>query len=157
MKGKRSLSDTVSFLCATMCGVGYTPICPGTAASLLAIIPFLFIKSSLAYLIFTLAVVVISFPVSNRSEKMFGEKDSKKIVIDDFAGMLITYLWIPKTAAFIVCGFFVFRMIDVLKVPPANKIEKLPGAKGVVGDDIVAGIYANIILQIARLAVNIFS
>ena len=157
MKGKRSLSDTVSFLCATMCGVGYTPICPGTAASLLAIIPFLFIKSSLAYLIFTLAVVVISFPVSNRSEKMFGEKDSKKIVIDDFAGMMITYLWIPKTAAFVVCGFFVFRMIDVLKVPPANKIEKLPGAKGVVGDDIVAGIYANIILQIARLAVNIFS
>ena len=113
MKGKRSLSDTVSFLCATMCGVGYTPICPGTAASLLAIIPFLFIKSSLAYLILTLAVVIISFPTSNRSEKIFGEKDSKKIVIDDFAGMLITYLWIPKTAAFVVCGFFVFRMIDM--------------------------------------------
>ena len=157
MKEKRSLSDTVSFLCATMCGIGYTPVCPGTAASLIAIIPFLFIKSSVVYLIFTLFVIVASFPVSNRSEEIFGEKDSKKIVIDDFAGMLITYLWIPKTAAFIICGFFVFRMIDVLKVPPADKIEDLPGAKGVVGDDIVAGIYANIILQIARLAVNIFS
>jgi phosphatidylglycerophosphatase A len=157
MNKKRSLSDTVSFLCATMCGVGYTPVCPGTAATLFAIIPFLLIKSSLVYLILTIAVTIISFPVSDRSEEIFGEKDSKKIVIDDFAGMLITYLWIPKTAAFVVCGFFVFRMIDVLKVPPADRIEKFPGAKGVVGDDIVAGIYANIILQIARLLVNIFS
>lgn len=86
---------------------------------------------------------------------MFGEKDSKKIVIDDFSGMLITMLFIPASLPFIFCGFFLFRALDMVKIPPANIIEKCHGAKGIVGDDIIAGIYANLILHLVRLALKI--
>jgi phosphatidylglycerophosphatase A len=95
--------------------------------------------------------------LSGDAEKILKQKDSKRIVIDDFAGMLITYLFIPYDIRFVVCGFFLFRMFDVLKIPPANKIEKCKGALGVVGDDVVAGVYANIVLQLTRILLNIIS
>ena len=156
MKDK-SLLDKISLMLATLFGVGFTPLCPGTASCLVAVLIFLLISNPIYFLIFTIFSLIISFPASARAEKIFKIKDCKKIVIDDFSGMLITLTLIPKRIEFIIPAFFLFRMLDMLKIPPADKIERIDGAKGIVGDDLVAGIYSNLILQVVRLLLKIFS
>ena len=69
-------------------------------------------------------------------------------------GFLITMLWLPKTTLFIVLGFFLFRFFDIVKPPPIRILERVKGGYGVVLDDVLAGIYANIILQIVHLIVK---
>ena len=103
--------------------------------------------------------MLIAFLVSGRAEKLFGKKDCKYIVIDDFSGMLIVFLCLPHTAApiFIPAVFFLFRMLDMLKIPPANIIERYEGAKGVVGDDVVAGLYSLVVIQAVRAILAIIS
>ncbi|MBU1121416.1 MAG: phosphatidylglycerophosphatase A [Candidatus Omnitrophota bacterium] len=147
---KLLLRDKVCVWITSIFGIGYSPFFPGTLACVVAVFIFILIKNSSSFVVFTAISVVVSFLLSSRAEKIFNEKDSKKIVIDDFAGMLITMLFIPHTPQFIFCGFFLFRALDMIKIPPADKIEKYHGALGVVGDDVVAGIYANIILHLVR-------
>ncbi len=154
---KLALRDKAVLSLASLFGTGYTPVCPGTASCVLAVLIFVLIKSPVVFLIITLFSIVISFPISTRAEKILGEKDCKIIVIDDFSGMLLTFLFIPHDLKFIVSGFFLFRMLDMLKIPPANILERYEGGKGVVGDDLVAGIYANFILQTVRLLLATFS
>lgn len=149
--------DKITLVLATLFGVGFISFCPGTAACIVAILVFLLIKNSFYFLFFTLISLIVSFPLSIRAEKIFGEKDCKIIVIDDFSGMLVTFLFIPHDIRFIVSGFFLFRLLDMLKIPPADKIEHLGGGQGIVGDDLIAGIYANLILQAVRLLMKIFS
>jgi len=157
MMKKRLLLDRVHLAIATLFGVGYTPLCPGTAACVAAVPIFFLLSNPVHFFIFTLFSVIISFPVSDRAEEIYGVKDCKKIVIDDFCGMLITLILIPKRIEFIISAFFLFRMLDMIKIPPANKIERLKGARGIVGDDLVAGIYANLILHAVRLLLKISS
>ncbi|MBN3040703.1 MAG: phosphatidylglycerophosphatase A [Candidatus Omnitrophica bacterium] len=149
---KLSKKDTIVVLISTLFGVGYTPLCPGTASCVVAVALFILIKSRIVFFFVTLASTIIAFLICTRAEKIFAEKDSKKIVIDDFSGMLITYLFLPKdiNILFIPAGFFLFRMLDMLKIPPADKIESLPGAKGIVGDDVAAGIYSLLVIQAVR-------
>ena len=136
---------------STLWGVGYTPLMPGTASCLVAVFAFVILKSSFLFFTLTVVAIILAFKYCGRAEEILKEKDSKYIVIDDFSGMLLTYLFIPADIRFIICGFFLFRMMDMLKVPPAHRIEKLPGAKGIVGDDLIAGVYANLLLHFARL------
>jgi len=157
MMKRTGLSKNILVAITTLFGVGYCPGIPGTAASVVAVLVFILIKSPIYYLIFTLFSIAVAFLLSTPAEKVFGVKDCKKIVIDDFSGMLLSLLFIPKTIELVIPAFFLFRMFDMLKVPPANKIEQFPGAKGIVGDDLVAGIYANLAIQIVRLALKILS
>ncbi|NQT28820.1 MAG: phosphatidylglycerophosphatase A [Candidatus Omnitrophica bacterium] len=152
---KRSLVDKISLMLATLFGVGLTPLIPGTASCVIAVLVYLLIGSPTHFLVFTIFSLIISFPTSSRAEKIFKIKDCKKIVIDDFSGMLITLIFIPKRVEFIIPAFFLFRMLDMLKIPPADKIERFSGAKGIVGDDLVAGLYSNLILQAVRLLLKI--
>ncbi|MCK4912734.1 MAG: phosphatidylglycerophosphatase A [Candidatus Omnitrophica bacterium] len=156
MVKKKSLVDNISLQLATVFGVGLTPFMPGTAGCIIAVLVFLLIGNPTHFLIFTIVSVIISFPVSSRAEKIFKIKDCKKIVIDDFSGMLITFLYVPKKIEFIIPAFFLFRMLDMIKIPPANKIECIHGAVGVVGDDLVAGIYSSLIIQAVILLLKIF-
>ena len=80
-----------------------------------------------------------------------GRKDDRRIVIDEMMGFFVTMLWLPRTVFFIVIGFFLFRFFDILKPPPIRRLENIQGGFGVVLDDVVAGIYANIALQLVRL------
>ncbi len=153
----KSLFDKINLSIATLFGVGFTPLCPGTASCLVAVLVFLILGNSIYFFLFTLLSLILSFPASARAEEIFGVKDCKRIVIDDFSGMLITLLFIPKRVEFIISAFFLFRMLDMLKIPPADRMERLKGARGVVGDDLVAGIYANLILQVVRLLLKISS
>ncbi len=154
---KKSLFDKINLAIATLFGVGYTPLCPGTASCVVAVAVFILLGNPVHFLVFTIFSIIISFPTSSKAEELFGIKDCKKIVVDDFVGMLVTLILIPKRIEFIISAFFLFRMLDMLKIPPANKLERLRGARGIVGDDLVAGIYANLILQAVIFILKIFS
>lgn len=80
---------------------------------------------------------------------MLGEHDSGEIVIDEVVGMLIALLWIPPTFPNLAIGFLLFRVFDIVKVWPASTIDRrVPGGVGVVLDDVVSGIYANLLMQL---------
>ncbi|MGZ3514578.1 MAG: phosphatidylglycerophosphatase A family protein [Thermodesulfobacteriota bacterium] len=141
-------------LLATGCGVGNSPIAPGTLGTLLAIPVYYFLSniSSPLYEITLIGFFFLSVWISENAEIFFGKKDDQRIVIDEIVGFLITMLWVPKTLPFIIMGFFLFRFFDILKPFPIRRMErKLKGGFGVVLDDVAAGVYANIILHLIYL------
>jgi phosphatidylglycerophosphatase A len=136
---------------ATGFGVGYSPIAPGTLGTLIAIPVYYFLSAipSPIYEITLIAFFFLSVWISENAEIFFGRKDDPRIVIDEMMGFLVTMLWIPKTNFFIITGFFLFRFFDILKPFPIRRLERrYRGGFGVVLDDVMAGVYANIILQI---------
>jgi phosphatidylglycerophosphatase A len=136
---------------ATAFGVGFSPIAPGTLGTLVAIPIYYFLSEipSPLYEITLIGFFFLSVWISQNAEIFFGKKDDQRIVIDEIIGFLITMLWVPKTIRFIIIGFFLFRFFDILKPFPIRRLEKgFKGGFGVVLDDVVAGIYANIILRL---------
>jgi phosphatidylglycerophosphatase A len=136
---------------ATGLGVGHSPIAPGTLGTLVAIPVYYFLSNiaSPTYEITLIGFFFLSVWMSENAEIFFGKKDDPRIVIDEMMGFLITMLWVPKTTQFILFGFFLFRLFDILKPFPIRRLEKrLKGGFGVVLDDVMAGIYASIILHL---------
>ncbi|MDD5194119.1 MAG: phosphatidylglycerophosphatase A [Candidatus Omnitrophica bacterium] len=152
-----SLSDKICLSITSVAGIGYMPFASGTWACLAAVYFFALIKTRFYFFIATIITIILSYLCCSRAENIYGEKDSKKIVIDDFAGMLISLLFIPRDFKFVVIAFFLFRALDLIKIPPANRLEECPGACGIVGDDVVAGLYSCFILGGVRAALKIFS
>ena len=136
---------------ATGFGVGFSPIAPGTMGTLVAI-PVYVLLSQIPFPLYELTLVTFFFFsswISENAEKHFGKKDDQRIVIDEVMGFLVTMLWVPKTIFFVIFGFFLFRFFDILKPFPIRHLErKWKGGYGVVFDDVLAGIYANIVLQV---------
>jgi phosphatidylglycerophosphatase A len=137
-------------LLATGFGVGYSPIAPGTLGTLLAI-PVYYFLSNIASPIYEVTLIgffFLSVWISEKGEIFFGKKDDSRIVIDEMIGFLIAMLWVPKTILFITIGFLLFRFFDILKPFPIRHLERrLKGGFGVVLDDVMAGVYASIILH----------
>jgi phosphatidylglycerophosphatase A len=143
-------------LLATGFGVGYSPIAPGTLGTIITIPLYYFLSAirSPLYEITLIAFIFLSVWISENAEIFFGKRDDPRIVIDEMMGFLITMLWVPKTVRFIILGFFLFRFFDILKPFPIRRLEKrLKGGWGVVLDDVMAGVYANIILQLIYLLI----
>lgn len=151
------MKDKIIIALASLFGVGFIPGCPGTFGSLFGLAVIWVIPGQTIFLPVTFFSLILAFFIAGRAEKLLGQKDPKQIVIDELAGILVTFLFVPKTFVFIVAGFFLFRLFDIVKVFPAKKIENKKGSLGIVGDDLMAGIYANLVLQSLRLALKIFS
>jgi phosphatidylglycerophosphatase A len=136
---------------ATGFGVGYSPVAPGTMGTLIAI-PIYYLLSGIhfpLYEITLMAFFLLSVWISENAERFFRKKDDQRIVIDEVIGFLITMLWVPKTFLFIIIGFFLFRFFDILKPFPIRRLEKgFKGGFAVVLDDVVAGVYANIVFRL---------
>lgn len=156
---KKPLLNKLVLALATLFGVGYMPLCPGSASCLVAVLIYLLIPSPTIFFIVTVFSTISAFLVCGRAEKLYGQKDCKYIVIDDFSGMLISFLCLPHAVKplFVAAVFFLFRMLDMLKIPPANIIEQYKGSKGIVGDDVVAGLYSLVVIQTARAILAIVS
>jgi len=134
-------------------GAGYSPIAPGTMGTLVAI-PIYFFLSFIPFPLYELTIITFFFLsswISDKAQRHWGKRDHPRIVIDEMVGFLITMLWIPKTTLFIILGFFLFRFFDIVKPPPIRLLERVRGGYGVVLDDVMAGIYANIILHVVQL------
>lgn len=143
--------DRFITLLATWFGTGYSPLASGTVGTLAAI-PFYLILARLPlplYLLTTGAFTLLACWAANHGERLFGEIDSGKIVIDEVAGYLITMAGVACTWQTVATGFFLFRFFDVSKIPPARFFDRrVKNGFGVVLDDVVAGIYACLVLQL---------
>ena len=140
----------IAKLIATFFYVGYFPYAPGTLGTLAAV-PLYYIVSGLPYYLyiaFTVLFIILSVWASGIAEGIFGEKDPGRIVADEVCGYLVTMILVPLTLTNVVIGFFLFRLFDIVKPPPSRQSEGLKGGLGVVMDDVIAGVYANIALQI---------
>jgi len=143
------MKDRFYRMIASVFYIGYLPIAPGTLGSLSALILYYFVcRDAVVMAVAILVVIVLGFITAGKVEKMFGEKDPGEIVIDELAGMLIALYRIPPTMGYVVTGFLLFRFFDIVKPKPIKDLEKLKGSFGIMSDDIVAGIYANILLQV---------
>lgn len=146
----RNSSHTALSYIATIGFLGYVPFAPGTVGSLFALTIFLLINPPL-YAHFSVIIIgaFIGTYASSVAEKLLNEKDSKKIIIDEFIGFYVSVFYLPKTLGFAIAAFLLFRFFDILKPLFISKLEKtLSNGLGIMADDILAGIYTNIVLQI---------
>jgi phosphatidylglycerophosphatase A len=103
--------------------------------------------------ILAVLLCVIGVPAASGAERDLKQHDSGIIVIDEAAGFLISVCFLPLTPFYLVGAFILFRFFDIVNPPPARQMERLSGGWGVIMDDVVAGIYANLVLQLVRLVV----
>jgi len=131
-------------------GAGRSPLIPGTVGTLVAIPLYLLVSgiSSPLYELTLVALFFFSSWISNQAECHWGTKDDRRIVIDEIMGFLVTMLWVPKSLFSVVAGFILFRFFDILKPFPIRLLERVRSGYGVVLDDVLAGIYSNIVLQL---------
>ena len=137
---------------ATVGGAGFFPLASGTFASLLTLPLYYVLREQMwLYLGVTLACMAVGIWAGGRAEKYLGEKDPHAVVIDEVVGQLLAAAFLPHHIFYPVAAFFLFRLFDVWKPFPAYVSQQLPGGWGIMTDDVIAGIYANVLLQIARL------
>ena len=132
-------------------GTGYSPFASGTVGTLAAIPLYLLLQrlSLPLYLVTVTAFIVFACWVAGIAERVFNEPDSSKIVIDEVAGYLVTMIAAPLSLKSVLLGFFLFRLFDITKVPPARYFDRqVKNGYGVVLDDVVAGIYACLALHL---------
>jgi phosphatidylglycerophosphatase A len=140
---------------ATVFGVGYIPFAPGTFGSAAGLLVWWLLPASAgAQAIVIVALFVIGSWSGGVAERHFGGTDPSHVVIDEVMGMLITLFASPVGGWGAVCGFLLFRAADVVKPFPANRLEALPGGVGVMADDAMAAVYANLALRAALMLIR---
>jgi phosphatidylglycerophosphatase A len=128
---------------------GYIPIVPGTFGSIAALLIYAIPGFEKPEIIIPSIIVFTAYGiyVGNKFDKIYG-KDPRQCTIDEVVGMWISLLFLPKRMAVSVLAFFIWRVLDIIKPFPAKNLEKLEGGLGIMIDDVVAGLYSLIILQI---------
>lgn len=141
----------LSKIISSFFGVGYFPIAPGTLTSLVVILAYKFYLFRLSWSLYLLILFLLFFIgvyTSTKVESESRKKDPRKIVIDEACGQLLVLFrmgdaWFP-----ILSGFLLFRIFDIVKPYPIKKVETLPSGWGIMMDDIVAAIYAGVIINL---------
>jgi phosphatidylglycerophosphatase A len=146
--------DVLATVVATGLGSGYAPVAPGTAGSLVGLALFwpvhnlpLAGQAAATVLVFALGVAA-----AGRVARRLGIEDPGLVVVDEVVGMWVSLLGLPLTGVTAVAGFVLFRVFDVFKPYPARDLERLPGGWGIMCDDVMAGVYANLLLRAGLLA-----
>lgn len=138
----------VFFATAGYCG--YFPVAPGTAGSAAGLLVYLLVWWTGSPIVEVAAIAAIFAAgawAATHAERFFGGIDPGPVVIDEVLGMLITLAFIPAGWAAMLAGFLLFRVLDVIKPFPANRLEKFHGGFGIMADDAMAGVYANLALR----------
>ena len=134
---------------ATLFYSGYAPIAPGTAGSAVAAVGYYLFGGFLdtvAWIIVLATLFFVGVYTADAMEREWG-KDPGAVVIDEGVGFLATVAFLPHGAWMAIVGFFLFRFLDIVKPAPARQCEQLPGGWGIVADDLVAGIYGNLLIR----------
>lgn len=137
----------VKFL-ATAGGAGYLPVMPGTFGSLVGLAVFMVTRDLPATAFACVTALMLGFLLTGRAERLFGQKDCSRIVLDEVGGMLLSLVFIPFDIRLAWIGFLMFRIFDTLKPFPAGRLQGLKGSAGIMLDDVIAGLYANLVLQV---------
>jgi len=138
------------------CGyLGYVPVAPGTFGSAAGLVVFAAVRWSGSPAL-ELAVIILLFAVgvwsANAAERHFGGIDPAPVILDEVVGMLITLAFLPVNITGAVVGFLLFRLFDVVKPWPANRLEAVHGGLGVMADDAMAGVYGNVAMRMLVVA-----
>ncbi len=150
MTAPRDFAGRVSYVIAIGFGAGRVPGAPGTAGTLLAVPIYLLLREFTVawYLGIVAALFVIGVVVCDRVERQGGEHDAPSTVWDEVVGYLVTMASAPAGWVWIVVGFALFRLFDIWKPYPIRRIDHtVPGGFGTMLDDVLAGIYALVVLQ----------
>ena len=150
-------NDLIVFL-ATGFFTGFLPTMPGTWGTF-AGIPLVIIShrlTSIMQAVATIVFVTFAAYIAGRAEILFEDRDARPIVIDEMVGFLITLLWLPLNFLTLCLGFVLFRLFDIVKPPPIGIVEKrLHGGWGIVLDDVLAGVFANVTLRLLLIVAGI--
>lgn len=147
----------INFLITTFFGIGKMPGAPGTWASLAAAPLFWFFVLDKPLWQFGLILIVVYFAgvySSGQYEKQIREKDPSSAVIDEVLGMGVAMFNIPGQWYYAVMAVILFRLFDIWKPHPIRRLEQLPAGWGIMTDDLLAGVYANVWIQIGVYVVN---
>ena len=149
----KSLSKRAVLFLVTGGGAGYFPRLPGTIGTLVAIplsLPLnrLAVSNFAAALFFLVGAVCVAIWLSTKGANLLKQKDPQLIVIDEIVGFLVANFVAPARLTSLLWSFVLFRLFDIVKVFPTNKLEKLPGGAGIVLDDVMAGVYTFMSLRL---------
>jgi phosphatidylglycerophosphatase A len=144
------MKEKIYFITLTFFGVGKIPIGQGTVASLISgILYFSFISGNkFLEISINFFVLVISFLLIKKVRIFWKDNDPHEVVIDEVAGMFLSLLLLPKNFLVFVVAFFIFRFLDITKVPPIIFFDRMKSPYGILLDDIVSGIIANFIVRL---------
>jgi phosphatidylglycerophosphatase A len=145
--------DFAARVVATAFGSGYSPFAPGTAGSLVGLLLFwpLAGRPWPWQLAACVAVFFVGTAAAGHVARSLGIEDPGLVVIDEVAGQWITLVALPFTPAVALAGFVLFRIMDVVKPWPARDLERLHGGWGIMADDVMAGVYAHLVLRVGLL------
>jgi phosphatidylglycerophosphatase A len=146
MAGK--LQRGVATFVASVAYLGYSPLAPGTVGTLAAFAVYWWLVPA-GYWVLVVGAVAIAVGIwaGGVAEKVWQKKDPGRVCVDEFAAYFVAVAFLPKTAAYAVAAFVLSRVFDILKPFPAGRSQRLPGGWGIMADDVVACVYANLVLQ----------
>jgi phosphatidylglycerophosphatase A len=131
--------------------IGTVPFAPGTFGSLIGL-PVCFLLSHLNLLesvICILVFILFAMGIASAAEKIIKQRDPGQIVIDEIAGLMVTFAGLPFNLKTVLAGFIIFRVFDILKPFPIRMLERrVGGGSGIVLDDVLAGVYGNLIVRL---------
>jgi len=145
------MKTRLAILLATVGYVGHFPVAPGTAGSVAAMPLFFLLRMAGSPALEVAAILVLLAAgcwAGSVAEAHYARTDPGYVVLDEVVGMLVTLLLVPVSALGALVGFFLFRLFDIVKPFPARQCERLHGGVGIMTDDVVAGIYANLALRL---------
>jgi len=136
---------------------GYSPLISGTVGSLAALIIYLIPGFEQLFIIIpaTMIFMVYGIYLGNKFEAEYG-KDPAQCTVDEIVGMWISLVALPKTVGIVAAAFFLWRILDIIKLPPARNLERLKGGLGIMIDDVVSGIYTLIIMHLVLYLLGTF-
>jgi len=142
---------------SSMLYLGHSPFMPGTIGSLAGLVIYLLVKGNPILYGFTIIFIfALGIVFSTEAEKIYKRKDARAIVIDEACGMMLSLAFLPYKLWLVIAGFILFRFFDIIKPPPARALERLPGAWGIMIDDLIAAFYANLVLQFLLRILHLF-
>jgi len=140
----------LAYLVATFGNVGRIPVVPGTFGTLAAL-PLAYVLALAGNpILFGLTLsllVILGIWSAGVVEEGEGMTDPTVVVVDEVAGFLVTVAFLPPTPLLYLAAFLIFRILDIFKPPPARQAEKFQGGLGIMADDLIVGVYGNLILR----------
>jgi phosphatidylglycerophosphatase A len=138
-------------------GLGHLPYAPGTWGTLGGFLFWQFYLKNVSgpeYLLILVLLTIFGTYLSGLAEGIYKCKDSQHIVIDEFCGYLLSMILVPTGLIWGIAGFILFRLFDIFKPSPIRQLEKLPLGLGVMADDLMAGVYVAVILNVASYFIS---
>lgn len=149
MPSEKRSRPLLALVLSTACGIGYVPFAPGTFGAAAGLLLWLALPPQpVAQAVAILLLFGAGVWSGTEAERHFGRVDPGEVVIDEVMGMLVTLFLNPVAWAGATLGFLLFRLMDVIKPYPANRLERLHGGAGVMADDFMAAVYANLALRV---------